>query len=78
MARDTAPAFVAQTYPDTDIVFLRDYDKDGITGAYYTALGGLGAYPYTLILDGNGVITHSFVSSVTYPQLEQAVEENLP
>ena len=78
MARDTAPAFVAQTYPDTDIVFLRDYDKDGITGAYYTALGGLGAYPYTLILDGNGVITHSFVSSVTYAQLEQAVEENLP
>ena len=75
IGRDTAPAYLAQHYPDSPMVFLRDYDEEGVTGAYYSALGGQGGYPYTVVLDEQGVITHIFYSSVTYEDLLAAVTE---
>ena len=58
-------------YPDAAMMFSWD---DGATGDYYTALGGRGTYPYTLVLDENGIITEIFVSSVHYEDLKTAVE----
>ena len=74
LARDTAPEYIGKYYPDTQMVFTWD---SGATGDYYAMLGGRGTYPYTLVLDENGIITKVFFSSVTYEDLKAAVEENL-
>lgn len=72
-SRDTAPGYIAQYYPDSNMVFSWD-GGDGFSGEYYTALGGRGTYPYTVVLDENGIIQKIFLSSVTYEDLRQAVE----
>lgn len=79
MNTKTAPAFIAQKYPDAAIVFANDYipADSTIENGYYTTLGGRGTYPYTLVLDENGVITHIFYASVTYDMLKEAVDQAL-
>lgn len=73
LSRETAPAYIQSNYPDSQIVFA----WDGENAAYYTALGGRGTYPYTVVLDETGTISHVFVSSVTYEELKQAVDTAL-
>ncbi len=79
MNTKTAPAYIAQYYPDTPLVFANDYIPEGsaIENGYYTTLGGRGTYPFTLVLDETGVITEIFYSSVTYDMLKEAVEAAL-
>ena len=74
LARETAPEYIGKYYPDTQMVFTWD---SGATGDYYAMLGGRGTYPYTLVLDENGIVTKVFFSSVTYEDLKAAVENNL-
>ena len=73
ISKETSPAYIAEHYPDTQMFFSWD-GGEGFTGEYYTALGGRGTYPYTVILDENGIITDIFVSSVTYEDLKTAVD----
>ena len=79
MIADTAPAYIKENYPTTKIIFASDIALDdmGLYGKYYTALGGRDAYPYTVIIDENGIIVANFVSSVEYEELKQVVEEQL-
>ena len=72
-SRETAPAYIAEHYPDTRMLFSYD-GGEGFTGEYYTALGGRGTYPYTVVLDEGGIIQKIFFSSVTYEDLKQAVD----
>ena len=76
LAEETAAAYIADNYADSSLNFLADYalDQTGASG-YYTTLGGRGTYPYTVVLDENGLISKIFVSSVTYDMLKAAVEE---
>ena len=78
LAEETAAAYIASNYADSSLNFLADYalDQTGASG-YYTTLGGRGTYPYTVVLDENGLISKIFVSSVTYDMLKAAVEEAL-
>ena len=84
----TAPNFIAEEYPDSPIVFLSDFVPEGVDPAdpqyelfrtgYYTMLGGVNnAYPRTVIVDENGIITHIFPGPVTHEELENAVKEAL-
>ena len=74
----TAPDYLAENYPDTKLIFAWETTNvDGISGPYYIQLGGLGSYPYTVVLDENGVIVKIFFSSVHYEDLKAVVEENL-
>ena len=61
------------------MIFAKDdaADATGLNGAYYSALGGRGAYPYTLIMDENGIVLEVFVSSVEYEDLQTVVEARL-
>ena len=78
MIYDTAPEYIQEHYPDSKMVFAKDYDdNDDMVEEYYTMLGGRDAYPYTVILDENGVIVKIFVSSVHYEDLKAVVEEQL-
>ena len=79
MIADTAPAYIAENYPNSQIIFACDIALDdmGLYGEYYTALGGRDAYPYTVIIDEDGIIVASFVSSVEYEELKQVIEMQL-
>jgi thiol-disulfide isomerase/thioredoxin len=78
LVSQTAPAFIKSTYPDSSVIFALDTksNPDDITAPdnYYNILGGTGAYPMTIILDENGVITHKFVGSLEEHELFEAVE----
>ena len=74
LSRETAADFVKNTYPDSKIIFAQDNESD-MNGAFYDLLGGIGAFPYTVVLDENGVIVASFPSSVTYEDLQKAICE---
>ena len=75
MLSDTAPSYIANVYAYSNITFLADYGDGSSLDAYYTALGGAesgGAYPYTVILDENGVVVYrNFASMDYYDLLEQ-------
>ena len=78
MISETAPAFIGTYYADSNIVFARDFtDGETTVEQYYTALGGRGTYPYTLILDENGVVIAIFVNALHYEDLQQVVEAEL-
>ena len=76
ISKETSPAYIAEHYPEAAILFSWD-GGEGFNGEYYTALGGRGTYPFTIVLDENGVITEIFFSSVTYDDLKGAVENIL-
>ena len=79
LVNETAPAYIGNKYPDATMIFAKDYpiDEQGLVGGYYSTLGGRGTYPYTVVLDENGIITKIFVSSLTYEELKVAVEDAL-
>ncbi len=74
MDRETAPEFIKNTYPDSKIIFAQD-TPDDTYGQFYNLLGGIGSFPFTIVLDEQGVIIATFPSSVTYADLEQAIAE---
>lgn len=74
---ETAPDFISKYYPDTDMIFAKDYPLDEYTGGYYTTLGGRGTYPYTVVLDEKGVILSVFVEALEYEDLKAVVEARL-
>ena len=78
LLEETAAEYISNNYPDSSVNFLADYalDQNGTSG-YYTSLGGRGTYPYTVVLNDEGIITKIFVASVTYDTLKAAVEEAL-
>ena len=67
-----ADEYIAQNYPDSKILFALDAGE-----AHYPALGGTGTYPMTVVVNGDGIITAKFYSSVTHEELVEAVEDAL-
>ena len=84
MFPETAPKFITEEYPDSPIVFLSDFIPEGDntteldrTG-YYLMLGGVNnAYPRTVIIDEQGIVTHVFPGAIDHATLETAVKEAL-
>ena len=58
--------------PGANLIHLEYFFDD-----YYVALGGRGTYPYTVILDENGIIVEVFLKSLEYEDLEEVVERTL-
>ena len=79
LVSETAPDYIGKYYPDSKMTFALDYpvDETGLVGGYYSSLGGRGTYPYTVILDENGIIVAVFVSALEYEDLQQVVETQL-
>lgn len=79
MGNNLAPEYVGKYYSGSNIVFATDYalDDTGLVGGFYSALGGRGTYPYTVVLDENGIIVEIFVSSLEYEDLKVVVEAQL-
>lgn len=66
--------FIASNYPDSNIYFALEQDSND---PYYTEMGGQGYYPYTVVVNANGVITHKFTGAIDYDTLSNAIEEAL-
>ena len=79
LSAETAPEYIETHYPDSSIHFAKDYPLDelGLYGGYYTSLGGRDTYPYTVVLDENGIIVSIFVESLEYEDLKEVVEAQL-
>ncbi len=78
MVYETAPAFIASNYPDSKMIFTKDYDSgDGLSSGYYMSLGGADAYPYTVILNESGEIVYKHISSISYDKLKSIVDDIL-
>ena len=71
MIVETAPEYIGKYYPESRIIFAQDTTDEG----YYAKLGGRGTYPYTVVLDENGVICEIFVSALEYEDLKEAIEK---
>lgn len=76
-SKETSPEYIKGHYPNSNIVFANDIpdENDTFNGKYYLNLGGSGAYPYTVLLDENGVIQEIFVKALHYEDLKAAVEK---
>ena len=79
LSGETAPEYIGKYYPDSKVHFAVDYalDEFGLNSGYYTSLGGRGTWPYTVVLDENGIIVSIFVNSLEYEDLKAVVEEQL-
>lgn len=75
-SKETSPEYVKNHYPNSSLIFANDIpdENDTFNGKYYLNLGGSGAYPYTVILDENGVIQEIFVKALHYEDLKEAIE----
>jgi hypothetical protein len=76
MLSDTAPGYIAANYANSHIVFAKDLPTDGLD-AYYSLLGGLGGYPYTVVIDEEGIVLANISNALTYEDLQQIVENAL-
>jgi thiol-disulfide isomerase/thioredoxin len=61
---DDGDEYIAEHYPNTKMIFARDNLCDqsdflGTNGEFFLALGFRSAYPTTVIIDENGVITYT-------------------
>lgn len=76
LVSETAPDYIGKYYPESRMIFALDdaADASGLVGNYYSALGGRGTYPYTVVLDANGIVRSVFVKALEYEDLKQAVE----
>lgn len=74
-----ASEYVAKNYPNSDMVFLKDYyndPNDEYSGeVYFEALGGNIGYPYTVILDEKGIIIYQHTGALEYDELVEVLVE---
>ena len=79
LSGDTAAEYIGKYYADSPVHFAVDYalDEFGLNSGYYTSLGGRGTWPYTVVLDENGIIVSIFVSSLEYEDLLEVVQTQL-
>lgn len=76
MIIETASPYIAEHYSNSNLIFAKD-DGQEFQETYYTALGGRDTYPYTVVLDENGVIVKIFYEALEYEDLEEVVESEL-
>lgn len=72
--KNNAPKYISSNFPDSEIIFAYDVPLSSSTDMYYNLLGGGGAYPKTIILDENGIITFSHEATMSYEQLKAQID----
>lgn len=68
--RENAENYVAEGFPNSDIIFAYDTDN---SSAYYAA-GGKGYVPQTAIIDQRGVIIYSDSGIMSYAKLKSIID----
>ena len=58
------------------MIFAKD-EPLGMSDKYYRLLGGPGNYPYTLVIDRDGVITFTTVGALSKTELGAEIDKAL-
>jgi len=66
-------AFIQENYADSPIIF----SLDDAEYSYYLSWGGMGVFPYTVILDEYGNVLAVYHHSITYADLEYVIKQAL-
>ena len=69
---DTAPDYIRTHFPDSPMLFAADNENSD----YYTALGGRGNYPHTVIIDENGIVLQVLIKPLSYAELEEIMAKS--
>lgn len=70
--------YVNANFKDSRIIFAKDEISDGgDLDNCYEAFGGNGNYPYTIIIDENGVITYKVMGAINKSTLTNEIEKAL-
>lgn len=73
-----AADYVNANFANSEIVFAKDVNLDGNNlDDCYETFGGVGYYPYTIIIDANGVITYKIDGAISKAVLKNQVEKAL-
>lgn len=73
-----AADYVNANFADSEIIFAKDVNLDGNNlDDCYENFGGVGYYPYTIIIDANGVITYKIDGAISKAVLINQVEKAL-
>ena len=73
-----AVTYVADHYIDSEIIFAKDVNNDGdYNDDCYDTFGGNGYYPYTVIIDENGIITYTVDGAISKATLVSQIEKAL-
>ncbi len=67
------PEFIEKSYGDSPIIFAYDQEVKGSLDRYFTLLGGSVGYPYTVVLDAEGIVLYTHTGMMTYEQLEEII-----
>ena len=67
--------YIEDKYPESNMIFALDRAQDSGDDAYYSLLGGTGAYPMTVILDTDGIITFVKAGAMHYEDLVREIEK---
>ncbi len=69
-----APAYIAENFPNSKMLFAYDLPLTNETDMYFNLLGGTSYYPRTLILDENGIIVLTEDGKMSHQQLVDTIE----
>ncbi len=72
--KTNAISHIQNNFSDSDIIFARDESGTSYFDECYETFGGNGYYPYTIILDENGVITYAKEGALSEFQLKTQLE----
>ena len=73
--KNEAPEYIAENFPNSDMIFAYDLPLSSTTDMYFNLLGGKSSYPRTLILDRNGVITFTYDGKLEHSQLIEEIDK---
>ena len=75
---NTAPAYVEANYKNSSMVFLKDAAGNNGADVYWKKLGGAyNVYPFTVILDKEGVISYTNLGAVPEETLLSEIDKAL-
>ena len=73
-----AVTYVRDYYIDSEIIFAKDVNADGdFNDDCYDTFGGNGYYPYTVIIDENGIITYKVDGAISKAVLTNEIDKAL-
>ncbi len=76
--RADAPAYIAENFADSSIIFAYDTPRGSYqTDMYFDLLGGTTGYPHTVVLDANGIVTYVHTGIMSYDELKAEVDKAL-
>lgn len=73
-SKEEAPEYIAKNFPNSKMLFAYDVPLTKLVDMYFNLLGGEDAYPRTLILDEDGIITFTFDGKLEHEELVREIE----